>query len=109
MLRELRRHPKRATPHWQTRQMWTQYDQSCGNCRRLLNNREGSQSATCKKNAEANTRAHDLNQKTMQALDTLAEEYEIFEEPMKKVTFETEEGDMSSAVASDVEKSSRGF
>ena len=35
----------------------------------------------------------------MQALDTLAEEYEIFEETMKKVTCETEEGDMLCAVA----------
>ena len=40
---------------------------------RLLNHRKGSLSSTYKKNAEANTRAYDLNQKTMQALDTLAE------------------------------------
>ena len=66
---------------------------------RLLSNRKGSPSATYKKNAEANTRAYDLNQKTMQALDTLAEEYEIFNETMKKVTLETEEGDMLFAVA----------
>ena len=52
-----------------------------------------------KKNAEANTKAYDVNQKTMQALDTLAEECEIFEETMKKVTHETEEGDMLFAVA----------
>ena len=32
-------------------------------------------SSTHKKNPEANTRACDLNQKTMQALDTLAEEF----------------------------------
>ena len=69
---------------------------------RLLNNREGSLSATYKKNTEANTRAYDLNQKTMQALDTSAEEYEIFAETMRKVTFETEEGDMLCAVASEV-------
>ena len=47
-----------------------------------------------KKNAEANTKAYDPNQKTVQALDTLEEEYEIFEETVKKVTHETEEGDM---------------
>ena len=35
----------------------------------------------------------------MQALDTLAEEYEIFEETMKKETCETEEGDILFAVA----------
>ena len=40
---------------------------------RLLNNREGSLSATYKKNAEANTKAYDLNKKTIQDLDTLAE------------------------------------
>ena len=69
---------------------------------RLLNNRKGGLSATYKKNTETNTSAYDLNQKTMQALDTLAEEYEIFEETMRKVTFETEEGDMLCAVASEV-------
>ena len=52
---------------------------------RLLNHRKGSLSATKKKNSEANTRAYDFNQKTMQALDTLAEEYEAFEVTMMKV------------------------
>ena len=66
---------------------------------RLLNNRKGSLSSTYKKNTEANTKVYDLNQKTMQALDALAEEYEIFEETMKKGTHETEEGDMLFAVA----------
>ena len=47
----------------------------------------------------ANTKVYDLNLKTMQALNVLAEEYEICEETMKKVTPETEEGDMLSAVA----------
>ena len=36
---------------------------------RLLNNRKGSLSATYKRSAEANTRAHDLHQKPIQALD----------------------------------------
>ena len=35
----------------------------------------------------------------MQAVDVLAEDYEIFEETMKTVTYETEEGDMLFAVA----------
>ena len=35
----------------------------------------------------------------MQALDVLAEEYEVCEETMKKVTYETEEGDRLFAVA----------
>ena len=56
--------------------------------------RQGSLSATHKKNAEANNRACDMNQKTIQALYTLAEEYGVFEVTMKKVTFEDEEGDM---------------
>ena len=66
---------------------------------RLLNNRKGSLSSTYKKNTEANTKVYDLNQKTMQAVDVLAEDYEIFEETMKKVTYETDEGDMLFAVA----------
>ena len=69
---------------------------------RLLNNRKGSLSSTHKKSTEANTKTYDLNQKTMQALDTLAEEYEIFDETMKKVPLETEEGDMLFAVAYEV-------
>ena len=35
----------------------------------------------------------------MQAVDVLAEDYEIFEETMKTVTYETEEGNMLFAVA----------
>ena len=65
---------------------------------RLLNNQMGSLSATFQKNAEANTRAYELNQKTM---DTLAEEYEAFEVTMKKVTVDHEEGDVLHAVASE--------
>ena len=38
----------------------------------------------------------------MQALDTLAEEYEAFEATMKKVAFEHEEGDILQAMASEV-------
>ena len=64
--------------------------------------KKGGLAPTNKKNAEANTKAYDLNQKTRQALDTLAEKYEIFEETMKKVTHETEEGDMLFAVAHEV-------
>ena len=55
--------------------------------RRLLNNRKGSLSAT-NKNAEANDRAYDMKQKTIQALYTLAEEYSTLEATMKKVTSE---------------------
>ena len=65
---------------------------------RPLNNREESLSATYKKNTEANTKVYDLNQKTMQAVDVLAEDYEILQDTMKNVTYETEEGDMLFAV-----------
>ena len=47
---------------------------------RLLNHRKGSLSSTFVKNAEARTKAYDLNQKTMQTLDTLAEDYEMLAE-----------------------------
>ena len=100
-IKNLRRRP-RATPHLRTRQLLKQYDQSCGNCSDSSTTEREVQNATYKKNAEANTRARDLNQKTMQALDTLAKEHEIFEETMKTVTLETEEGDMLYAVASEV-------
>ena len=43
---------------------------------------ERSLSSTYKKNTEANTKVYDLNQKSMQALDVLAEECEIFEETL---------------------------
>ena len=43
-----------------------------GELHRMLNSRKGSLCATYKKNAEANDKAYDLNQKTAQALDALA-------------------------------------
>ena len=43
-----------------------------------------------------------MNQKTIQTLDTLAEEYGTIEATMKKVTPEYEEGDVLYAVASEV-------
>ena len=73
-----------------------------GELHRLLNNRKGSLSANYRKNAEANDRAYDMNQKTLQALDILAKEYGSFEATMKKVTFEHEEGDVLYAMASEV-------
>ena len=68
---------------------------------RLLNNRKGGLSAS-KKNAEANDRAHDMNQKTIQAPDALAEEYSAFKASMKKVTSEHEEGNVLHAVVTEV-------
>ena len=52
-------------------------------------------------------RAYDLNQRKMQALDTLAEEYEAFEVTMKKVACEHEEGDVLFAMAAEVEELDR--
>ena len=70
---------------------------------RLLINRQGSLSATYKKIAEANDKAYDMNQKTVQALYTLAEECSILEVTMKKkVMFEYEEGDVLYAVVLEV-------
>ena len=43
-----------------------------------------------------------MNRKTVQALDTLAEEYGVFEVTMKKVTFEHKEKDVLHAVASEM-------
>ena len=63
---------------------------------------KGSLSATYQKNAEANDGAYDMNQNTIQALDSLAEEYGVSEVTMKKVMFEHEEGDVLYAVASEV-------
>ena len=50
-------------------------------------------SATYKKNTEANTKVYDLNQKTMQALDRLADVYETFEDTWAFVEKETAEDD----------------
>ena len=52
--------------------------------KRLLNNRKGSVNATYKKNAEANDRAFVMNQRTIQPLGAVAEEYTSFEATMKK-------------------------
>ena len=47
---------------------------------KVLSSRKGSLSATYNKNTEANTKAFDLNQKTIQALDRLAGVYATFED-----------------------------
>ena len=95
------RHPK-ATPHLRTRLILTQYDQSCGNC---------SDSS-----AKVSRALHGLLVEVMgsgvglgifllcgaETSLSVVEEYEIFEKTMKKVTLETEEGDMLCAVVSEV-------
>ena len=68
-----------------------------GELHRLFNNRKGCFGATNKRNVEANDRAYDMNQKTKQALYTLAEECSTSEATMKKVT-----------VADELERSQKG-
>ena len=64
-----------------------------GELHRLPNSRKGSLNATCRKHAEANYKACDLNQKSIQALDALANEYVDFEVTMANVTHEQQAGD----------------
>ena len=59
---------------------------------RLLNSRKESLNATYRKNAEANDKAYDLNQKSVQTLDALAKEYVDFEVTVAYVTHEQEAG-----------------
>ena len=70
--------------------------------RRLLNSRKGSTNAIYKKNAEATDKAHDLNQKSIQALDALAKEYVDFEVTMANVTHEQGAGDTLNAAILEV-------
>ena len=60
---------------------------------RLLNSRKESLNATCRRHAEANDKAHDLNQKSVLALDAMAKEYVDFEVTMANVAHEQEAGD----------------
>ena len=72
-----------------------------GELHRLLNSRKGSLSATYKKNAEANDKAYDLNQKTLQALDAVAADHVAFEAAVVNVTSEHEAGDAIHAAAAE--------
>ena len=58
-------------------------DRTRGNQR---DNTKTKDNEDAQKNADANTKVCNLNQKTLQASDTLAEEYEIFEETIKEVS-----------------------
>ena len=68
----------------------------------MLNSRKGSLNATYKKNSDANDRAYDLSQKTVQALDALAAEYFACEATMANVTSEHEAGDVLHAATLEV-------
>ena len=60
---------------------------------RLLNSRKGSLNATYRRNAKANDKAYELDQKSVLALDALAKEYVDFEVTMANVAHEEEAGD----------------
>ena len=59
---------------------------------KVLNSRKGSVSATYKKNIEVNTKAHDLNQKTVQVLNSLVGVYATFDEAWANLENENSEG-----------------
>ena len=67
--------------------------------RSVLSSKKGSLSATYNKNTEADTKVYDLNQKTMLALDRLADAYSTFEETWAKMEHETVEGDVLFAMS----------
>ena len=69
---------------------------------RVLNRRKGNLSETYKKNAEANIKVQDLNQKTMQALERLACVYAAFEEAWANLENEKSVGDILYAEAQGV-------
>ena len=60
---------------------------------RLLNSRKESLNETYRRNAEANDKAYDHNQKSVLALDAMAKEYVDFEVTMANVTHVQEAGD----------------
>ena len=61
---------------------------------KVLHCRKGSLSSPYKKNSEANNKVYDLNQRTVAALDRLAEVYETFEDTWDIVVKESAAGDM---------------
>ena len=61
---------------------------------KILSNKMGSLSQTNMKNTEANVQVHDLNQKTMQALGSLAAAYAVFEKAGGKLNVGNSECDV---------------
>ena len=102
MQRESRSQPKHVIPQFRVQRRKILHDRGWENFIASSTTEREVSAQHIKKNAEATTRAYDLNQQTLQALDTLAEEYEAFEVTMKKVAFEHEEGDVLYAMASEV-------
>ena len=68
---------------------------------RVLVSRKSSLSSTYKKNSGANNKLYDLNQRTVAALDRLAEVCETFEDTWDIVEKESAEGDMLFATEED--------
>ena len=68
------------------------HDAAIGELHRLLKSRKGSFNATYRKNTDANDKAYDLNQKSIQALDALTKEHVDFEATVANVTSEHEAG-----------------
>ena len=64
------------------------------NLEKILSNKKCRLSWTNKKNNEANAKVHDLNQKTMQALNTVAVVYAAFEQAGANLEVENSEADM---------------
>ena len=67
----------------------------------VLDSKKSSLSPTYKKNSEVNNKVCDLNQRTVAALDRLAEVYETFEDTWDIVEKESAEGDLLCASEED--------
>ena len=67
--------------HWKGRKKksTTSRQRTCGVYKKKLHNKKGSWSQTYKKNTESHAKVHDLNQKTVQALESSAFVYSAFE------------------------------
>ena len=60
---------------------------------KIFSNKKGGPSQTYKKNTEANAKVYDLNQKTMQALESLAAVHAVFEKSGKDLNVGSSECD----------------
>ena len=97
---EVRVKPPRPMPRTERQQMPPEALQEM-----LL--RKGSLNATYRKNAEANDKAYDHNQKSIQAQDALAKEHVDFEVIMANVTHEQEAEDTLHVATLEVEELER--
>ena len=84
--RTARDRPRNKFFHVTKEEMWA--------LQRVLDSRNGRLSCTSKKNKGANNKVQSLNQRTVAALDRLAEVYETFEDTWDIVVKESAAGDM---------------